>query len=330
MHFILIPPSEPQIIFGTASTIFADGEIEDGDADRFARLLAVNDVKENSTIYLNSEGGSLHGGMALGRAIRTAGLFSFIGRHSGLLEDGALKAHSYLPGDCYSAATLAFLGGQYRWIGEGCAYGVHRFYAEEQIGDDHTQITAAMILDYLREMGVDAALFSEMAKAGRAEINELTHEQLVELRVVNGPLQPARWSVESDGEDLYLKGERTSWRGVDKFILEQHADHIALLAIFDPEGRGTEATELGAHSLMINGVPHPIEPLTTPKLEDGLVVAHFPLTSEHLANIASATTVGIAFQFFHGHPLFLGFDGLETKGGEGLIKGFLRRLAGRI
>lgn len=328
MFFLLVPPSEPQIVFGTSSTIFAHGEIEDNDAERLERLLAIHAVKENSSIYLNSPGGSLHGGMALGRTIRRAGLFSFIGRHGGLLEDGTPNARSALPGECYSAATLAFLGGRYRWVGEDCAYGVHRFYADREIGDDRTQITAAAILDYLREMGVDTALFTEMAKAGRTEINELALHQLSELRVVNGPLQPARWTVESDGINLYLKGERTSWRGVDKFILANQGESLVLLTMFDPEGRGPEAIELGAHSLMINGVPHPLAPLTKPKLENGLVVAHFPLTSEHLAKIGSATTVGIAFQFFHGHPLFLGFDGMETRNGRPIISGFLRQVAG--
>jgi hypothetical protein len=137
MEFILIPPAKPREVFGSAWTVYGNGLIDRETATRLTKLVNENSIPARSILYLNSDGGSLDGGMALGRAIRTAGLFAYIGQ-AGAEETigGFYKYRQSLPGGCYSAGALAFLGGAYRWIDDKSEYGVHRFYAAVDPGSD--------------------------------------------------------------------------------------------------------------------------------------------------------------------------------------------------
>jgi hypothetical protein len=122
--------------------------------------------------------------MALGRAIRAAQLFTYIGQAGAEETIGDVyKYRQSLPGGCYSAGALAFLGGAYRWIDDKSKYGVHRFYAAVDPGSDVAQAKSSEIVDFMREMGVDPALFSEMTKAGRNEINILPADRLRHLGI---------------------------------------------------------------------------------------------------------------------------------------------------
>jgi hypothetical protein len=237
MKFILVPPSQPKEVFGNAWIIYGVGTIDLAAGERLGRLVEENGIPNRSILFLNSPGGSLAGGMALGREIRAAGLFTYIGKAGAEKVLGRYQYRQTEPGACYSAGTLAFLGGQFRWIDEKAMYGVHRFYADIDPGSDIAQTISAKIVDYVREMGVDPALFSEMIKAGRDEINVLTLDRLQSLGIVNGPSGKTAWTIESYGEGLYLKGERVTWRGINKFLLFANPKTTILHAIYNPEGR---------------------------------------------------------------------------------------------
>ena len=53
--------------------------------------------------------------------------------------------------------------------------------------------------------------------------------------------------------------------------------------IFDPEGRGEEAIEMGAHSLFIDHEAHPIPPEGKPFQLNGLVNCMYGVTPDMLA-----------------------------------------------
>lgn len=326
LQFVLQRPHEPRIIFGNAWTIYADGPIDGEAAARLDRLVKEHSIPEKSTIHLNSPGGNLFGGMALGRSIRKAGLLAYVSRKGPEETIGQFKSFRSLPGDCLSACSLAYLGGKFRWIDEKSVYGVHRFYApNKDLGSDAAQITSSMIVQYIRDMGTDAALFSEMTKAGGDEINVLSRSKLVALNVVNNGVGRTAWTVESASGALYLKGERETWRGINKFIIECDRGRPILYVIFDPEGRGDEIEMLGAQSVMIDGNLFPISSarVMKPKLINGWVNAAYALNGDLLGRIIAAKTVGIAFQAMFGAPVFLGFDGLELESGRQKLVGFL-------
>jgi hypothetical protein len=79
MTFTGYAPPMPEIE-GTAWFIFGDGVIDGGTSSRLESFLADHHVPHPSSIYLNSDGGSLVEGMKLGRVIRQHNLFTYVGR----------------------------------------------------------------------------------------------------------------------------------------------------------------------------------------------------------------------------------------------------------
>lgn len=261
---------------------------------------------------LDSPGGSLLEGIELGRVIRDHGLFTYINK-------AGRDKHEDLPGGCYSACTLAFLGGQFRFIDKESKFGVHRFYSvgTTESDSDVSQILSAAIVQYIRDMGVDPDLFTEMTRAGKSEINILEHSKLSVLKVVNNGEGETTWNIESlptNPPTLYLKGQRDTIRGINKFIaICTPEDGLIVYFIFDPEGRSQEILSMSAQSLFIDSQPIPIAErrIKGPTEENGWINVAYSLSQELTKRLLKAKTTGIAFQYSYEAPLFLGFDGLD-------------------
>jgi hypothetical protein len=104
------------------------GIIQPDTAKAFAAFARTNRQKlpPSVTVSLDSPGGSLFGGMQLGREIRRLGF------DADLLPDQT----------CASACALAFLGGVLRTLVGDAKYGVHQFSSSKaSIGDGPTQVT---------------------------------------------------------------------------------------------------------------------------------------------------------------------------------------------
>jgi peptidoglycan hydrolase-like protein with peptidoglycan-binding domain len=83
MQFRAYRPMQAVAIFGNAWHIYADGVLDADAATRLDKLITDNDIPSGSTFILNSPGGSLLGGMKLGRTIREKGLLTYVGRDAG-------------------------------------------------------------------------------------------------------------------------------------------------------------------------------------------------------------------------------------------------------
>lgn len=323
------PPELPTYVIGNAWYIFADGDIDKGAAERLETFLREHDVPQKSEIVLNSEGGDLLTGMNLGRIIREHGLFTEVGKEGG-------RPFDILPGECYSACALAFLGGTYRFYKNDSEYGVHRFYSlkDEKNGLDLGQIISAAVVQYIRDMGVDPELFSLMTGAGATEIIRLTKSEMERLRVTNGGVERPKWSIESRSygavSAVYLKGERETWRGINKFLLvclPGEGGRMMLHVIYDPEGRGDVIiNNLHAHSLVIDDDEYiPISRYQEghTKLVNGWINAEYILSEDLLQKIGKARSVGVAMQATYGAPIFMGFTGMEFDEGRIKLPGLL-------
>jgi len=135
MQFSAFPPDPlmNEMMGDHAWRIYASGPV-DMDADkRLEAILETKKVPEYSRIYLHSEGGSLTGGIKLGRMIRKHMLHTNIGQ----LDRTAKGRVSASKGECYSACALAYLGGRFRFLMSGSAYGVHRWTRRQ-----HTMLTS--------------------------------------------------------------------------------------------------------------------------------------------------------------------------------------------
>src|SRR4051794_7530128 len=175
MEFTFQRSDHRAIGFGLNFLIYGSGDITPGTTARLRDFVQRNSMIGGvKTLYLSSPGGSLMEGLTLGRYLRTEAFGTGI---SSLRPSG--KDFDFGPADCLSACTLAFLGGVERHLPMGgSVFGVHRFYftgGERTAQDsDVAQMISSQVVAYLREMDVDTGFFTEMARAGREEINALS------------------------------------------------------------------------------------------------------------------------------------------------------------
>src|SRR5450432_4934177 len=111
---------EEQQLFGNMATLYLDGTIDPEAGKRLEDYITANRVPRDSWAILNSPGGSLLGGMELGRVIRKYDLRTDIGKP----KAEPLRVVNYEAGGCYSACTLAYLGGQFRYLASGSHFGI--------------------------------------------------------------------------------------------------------------------------------------------------------------------------------------------------------------
>lgn len=170
---------------GSLLAVLATGRVEAGDADRFRAYLAQRPARKRTAVYLNSPGGNLHEGMALGRAFHDLGVRTVI--------EGQGAA-------CLSACALAFLGGR---DGDGTAWrtkssssglGFHAFRstfpADRSYGGDdmaaleqQTQRTVLDVADYLRAIGTDLDFLRIMFRASADEMNFVSNDEALRIGI---------------------------------------------------------------------------------------------------------------------------------------------------
>jgi hypothetical protein len=310
------PPKGMEQILGTHWYIFLSGQIEADTAEKFEAFVKEHKVPLWSYVVLNSPGGSIYGGIELGRVFRKFQLNTDIG----IRDSSKTDTFSYSVGKCYSSCAYAYLGGKFRYLHEGSRYGVHRFYASNSAygNMDTAQIASAQIVEYLREMGIDPEFFTLSTKAGADEIYEPPRAVLENLSVINNGWGRTIWSIESKQGIIYLKGERDTDYGINKLLMMCiPTKGIYLHIIFDPQGRQDEVVKMDAHSLVIDKNDEPITPFRT-EIFNGWFNAHYILTNDQVRRIMSAKSVGVILQWAYGAPVFLGFNAMPF--GEGAEK----------
>ena len=319
MTFDAVPPGPNELpwIYGSAWAIYAEGDIDKAAPQKLDKLIEDQHIPAGSTVYFNSPGGNLIAAFELGRVIRRNG-FSTV---AGPKERGSESI-------CMSACSLAFLGGKFRYLDSKAAFGVHRFFATAPTADDMgtAQVLSSRIVDYIREMGVDPDLFAEMTRAGRDEMNILPRSTLESLSVINNAFEPTIWSIEASAETgIYLKGARDTAFGINKLIFLCGKEKVLLYAIFDPQRAPEEVTRMPAQSLLIDDEAIPMERrIDMPAVaKNGWINVSYELDRELIVRLLRADRVGVAFQNVHGHPLFLGFNGMELGQGRDKLRGLL-------
>lgn len=306
--------------------IFATGEIDANAAKRLSALVDSKQIPEGSMLYLNSLGGSLLGGLALGRAIRAHGLNTAVGQYNFKLKYVGSK-----PGYCYSACAFAFLGGVFRYSVAGSIYGVHRFYWEAGTGGNapSAEILSAAVVEYIQSMGVDPKIFSIATEAGRSQMVIPSHRVLLALRVVNNGQLPTKWTIESYSRDgvqgMYLKGQRETDNGINKFIIAcQVGAPMFLMAIFDVGQNGKQVMSWPVNWLFVDNKDIRIDRfLESKSIKNGEMVIAYRIDNALLRDISGAKTVGVGLQGGVGAAVYSGFNHMSFKGGAKKLPGYL-------
>lgn len=219
-------PQDPKFKFlvGNAWAIYLNGKIDLKAGVRLEEYVEQKDVPNNSFVFLNSPGGSLFGGMELGTVIRKHRFRTDVG----IRKDDPSHIFSSDPGGCYSACTLAFMGGVFRFLQKGSHFGIHRFafVSPQSNGMDVAQVASAAVVAYLRSMDIDTDLFTLSTAAGPDEIFEPSLDELKKLNVVTDGFNKPTWSIESNNGILYLKGERDRFTASTSLFFFVHHNHV--------------------------------------------------------------------------------------------------------
>jgi hypothetical protein len=152
--------------------LIATGAIMPGTAKAFAGEVEKRGAYVK-TVVLHSPGGSMHDALAMGRLIRER-------RFATEVADGRY---------CASACPLVFAGGVERRAGAKAAIGVHRAVAissgpaGERDGMEDGQRVSAQAQKYLRDMGVDLAVWIHAMETPNDRLYYFKADELIGLKL---------------------------------------------------------------------------------------------------------------------------------------------------
>ena len=166
---------------GERWTVVLSGVIDPGAPARLAAELSRQNVRTGD-VYLNSRGGSLAAGMALGRLFRRYSMSTYIGSKT---QGGEPSS------GCFSACVYAFIGGSSRYMTENDSLGIHRFSTAAPTENDleRAQLVSGELARYISDMGVDVRLFQIASRVPSASMYRLSLREAVDLRVANNGRQ---------------------------------------------------------------------------------------------------------------------------------------------
>jgi hypothetical protein len=171
--------------------IQATGEITGDTPADFEAFLSSSESMPK-LVRLNSEGGSLRGGVMLGELIRARGFATEVGS-SKLSGDastaGSKNVYIKVSGGCSSACAMAFLGGVERTLDPDSALAFHIVANRNVSEDDLRELTTVESL-YLLEMGVDTRLIHLLIEAGPNIMRRIRPDEARSLHVTTGDLSP--------------------------------------------------------------------------------------------------------------------------------------------
>lgn len=296
MTVTVVPRSESGVFRDTA-LVYLDGAIDAGAPDRLSD--ALNRIDGKIAVWLNSPGGNLFAGMQLGRIIRKRGASTHI-----------VNYRTLLPGECYSACSLAFLGGIDRFNDKGARYGVHRpSLAGSKAGArDLARDLDAAIRSYVREMGVDARLIDLWMKAAPDAMYLLSQHEAKDLGVVNNGRKPPEWRIAAFPGGVMLQGRQATADGSGMVYLSCDNKQTVLGSVHEGAGAGEPDTaRRWRHSLTLDGAAEfPLAALGV-SAKDGFVRSTFILPPNLVRRARSAKQIGHQMKPLNGRSPSIGY-----------------------
>ena len=270
---VTVVPRSESGAFRDTTLVYLDGQIDAGAPGRLAE--ALRGVEGRVAIWLNSPGGNLFAGMQLGRLIRKHGASTHI-----------IDSRTLLPGECYSACSVAFLGGIYRFNDNGARYGVHRasLRGGSRTGDpDLDQSLSSAIRAYIREMGIDTRLLDLWLKARPDEMYVLSEREARSLGVVNNGRQPPRWSIEKGPGGSRLQGRQVTIDGDGAVSFSCDKQQTVFGSVYEAAGRERIDARAWSHWMTIDAKEIPLTP----------VGSTFILPPDVVRLVRSSTQIGV-------------------------------------
>ena len=274
-----------------AVNLYLDGRIDAevlGRLNTFAYLQGRNGV----IVHLNSFGGSMRAGLALGRRIRELGFSTQVGAKgvSSVSDDAGI---------CESACVMLLAGGRFRLIQPESVVGVHQFAAADQATSQQAmadaQIFSAATVNFLRDMGVSTQVFTLMAATPVSSMQELSVSDQINLGLVNGGTEIPVWGIVSkQGGALVLKGVQSTISSTVEFELTCTAQQdISIAAMVDAGGKG----QIHNVEFLVDGRSPAVKLKQPVQVVGRTAKSDFQPEPAQLAEVLSARSVGVRLRY---------------------------------
>jgi len=181
--------------------IYINGEISESLYNTLLKVVESNGIQD-AKVQINSDGGSLYYGMAIGRYLRQKGFSTEVGSYNGAWGNSTA-------GGCHSACNFVFMGGVWRYFDTASRYGAHRFYGGAEGSksttavEQETQAVVGELLKYVQDMGVSPEYLLKMAEQDSADLEMLDIAELRRFNIVNDGKDAPYWSVVLDPKRGY-------------------------------------------------------------------------------------------------------------------------------
>lgn len=213
--------------------VYLSGVIDSDAPARFMAMMKSGQVPAGSNIYLNSPGGSLAAGLALGRLFRSGGMTTTIGRPPFVSDSNPKSSRENVI--CASACAYAYLGGMWRWAPTaGAPFGVHQFYLPKTTTANVGEIEAASgtVVAYLHAMGINPDVFTLASTAAPDHVVWLDGSEMLQLGLANNGVKPIDAEYKLLAGIPYLLLDQQSRDGEHKIVMLCVPADVSLQAVY--------------------------------------------------------------------------------------------------
>lgn len=265
--------------------VYLYGTIDAGAPQRFEALLKSGKVPAGSDIYLNSPGGDLAAGLALGRLFRA----NRIGTHLGVPRRVSRESMTMGPREaqCVDACAYAYFGGLYRWAPTGN----DRFGA---LPAAKHVVPESEIGSYLQQMGIRPDLLVPPASTAPEDARWLSGERMVATGLANNGYQQTTAIYQPMDGSSSLQLSQLARDGEHRITLLCRPDGMTVTAhyIIGAERSRKIAARVTRSYFEIDEQPTPQEEHGAVSTVDQSLVFSHPVPVDQVTRLLTARTMG--------------------------------------
>lgn len=295
VEYLDLRPLRPPTIHVTLS-----GPIEDADTPRIEAAIAkyADQRIDHALFIFDSPGGSLMEGLRIGRFIQ--GL-----PYTTNAQVGTLEAPNAI---CASSCAYAFMGADYRYLSEGAAIGVHKFYSDADLTGadalDLSQTLTALIAGYLLEVRVSPTFLNDIVSASSDDMNWVSVERLNEAHVLTQGIYSEMVEYKNIDGKLFLFVEQIAEVGASTVLLTcGQKGMIGYSSLSEPEYAMIDAMQV-----VINNVSFTVLDPQIINRDDFLLKTSFTVPTDAVRAMLAHSEIGV-IATTPGGDVFFGFNG---------------------
>lgn len=274
--------------------VYIYGTIDANAPSRFDALVKSGKIPNGSDIYLNSIGGDISAGIALGRLFRSTSMVTHLGTPRPKLRSASSVVKTAV---CSDACAYAYLGGVYRWAPAGSdriGFPMH-YIADPKPGDaNQTAQAPDQVASYLQDMDINAKVLAQSSSSTSNGEVWLNADQMLATGLANNGRLFLRATYRLESGAPFLELKQTDRNGEHRITMLCKRGNIELAA-YSTVG-AVQARQIVSHGVRSYFELNQKELLpaqtTSLTLDNDTVVLNRTYPANQLTNIVRAQALG--------------------------------------